>query len=105
MAYASRWQYRPKGIDFPGSGVDTEGDGKRVEWRDDSMTKASTIYLEEGDEPNNFGVDIVASGYEATCPQCDEYCELIEVPRNGEAVVCPACNSLFTTDLPEHAYH
>ncbi len=69
------------------------------------MTKASTLYLEDGQEPANHGVDIIAGGYEAVCPQCDELCELIEVPRDGEAVVCPSCGSLFTTAPPEHAYH
>ena len=47
--------------------------------------------------------NIVASGYETCCPECDTVCDLIEVPRWQEAVVCPDCGCRFRTDDPEHA--
>ncbi|KKL10359.1 hypothetical protein LCGC14_2556590, partial [marine sediment metagenome] len=48
-------------------------------------------------------VDIIASGYEATCPECDYLCTLTEVPRPTTAIVCSECGEKFATDLPEHA--
>ena len=70
------------------------------------MSKASTFYLQDKDKPaDHVDVDLVAAGYEATCPECEELCELIEVPRDDEAVVCHKCGANFTTGLPEHAYH
>ena len=68
------------------------------------MPRAYADLLEAGDTPVGTDVDIIASGYEATCPRCMELCILIEVPRQGEGVTCPCCGSLFTTGLPEHAY-
>ncbi|KKK97148.1 hypothetical protein LCGC14_2655630 [marine sediment metagenome] len=68
------------------------------------MPKAYTEHLQKGDTPVGTNVDIIASGYETTCPRCKALCILIEVPYEGEGVTCPECGSIFTTGLPEHAY-
>jgi len=47
-------------------------------------------------------VDIIASGYEWICPECDTYHEVIEYPRSG-TVQCEGCGKKFSTGLPEHA--
>lgn len=67
------------------------------------MTYARTErdYSEYSDLPRS---DIVASGYEATCPRCETLCHLIAVPRYEEAVFCSGCQQPFQTTLPEHAY-
>ncbi len=48
--------------------------------------------------------DIVATGYEATCPSCLEVTELIEVPSSTDVVWCNMCEVWFKVGLPEHAY-
>ena len=48
-------------------------------------------------------VEIIASGYEWTCPECNTLNHEIEVP---ETVRCCnlQCNTDFTTEPPDHAY-
>jgi len=46
--------------------------------------------------------DLVASGYEATCPGCQAVTELIEVPSSVDVVY--RCEVWFKVSLPEHAY-
>lgn len=46
-------------------------------------------------------VDIIASGYEWICPECGEYNTEIEIT---ETVNCCYCDTIFDTNLPEHAY-
>lgn len=53
----------------------------------------------KGDE---MTVDIIASGYEWTCPVCEILHKIIEYPRSGH-VHCECCGNTFHTDLPEHA--
>jgi len=48
--------------------------------------------------------DLVASGYEAICPGCQEVVKLIEVPASADVVWCYTCEMWFEVDLPEHAY-
>ncbi|MCK5615776.1 hypothetical protein KAR91_78660 [Candidatus Pacearchaeota archaeon] len=47
-------------------------------------------------------VDVIASGYEWICPECEEMHEVIEFPRNP-IVRCPDCGFKVELDLPEHA--
>lgn len=46
-------------------------------------------------------VDLIASGYEWTCPNCERLNREIEVT---ERVTCGECGSQYATDAPEHAY-
>ncbi len=48
--------------------------------------------------------DLIASGYDAACPACDETVELIEVPSSTDVVRCDDCEAWFKVSLPEHAY-
>ncbi len=48
--------------------------------------------------------DLVASGYDATCPDCQENVKLIEVPDSADVVWCDMCEMWFEVDIPEHAY-
>lgn len=48
--------------------------------------------------------DLIASGYEASCPACDEVAKLIQVPDSGSVVRCDSCDAWFKVGLPEHAY-
>ena len=55
------------------------------------------IHLDEKDaEP----VDIIASGYEWVCPDCDKLNKEIEVT---EKVACVICGITYKTNSPEHA--
>lgn len=47
-------------------------------------------------------VDIIASGYEWVCLNCDLLNKEIGF---GESVTCSKCGNSFTTRSPEHAYH
>ncbi|KKM00236.1 hypothetical protein LCGC14_1806430 [marine sediment metagenome] len=51
---------------------------------------------------NEHTVDIIASGYEWTCPVCEVLHRFIAYPHN-EHVHCPQCNNTFHVDPPEHA--
>mgnify|MGYP001560228485 CR=1 FL=1 len=70
--------------------------------------KAETVvltYAEQAALPDEaLYAGLIASGYETMCPYCETFCELIEVPGDTEAVLCPKCGKAFITDLPEHAY-
>lgn len=46
-------------------------------------------------------VDIIASGYEWICPDCNNLNYEIEVI---EKVTCAGCGHIFETNPPEHAY-
>lgn len=46
-------------------------------------------------------VDVIASGYEWTCPQCEHLNLEIEVK---EEVECTECKTKFDTNPPAHAY-
>lgn len=48
--------------------------------------------------------DLVASGYEAACPGCQEVTKLIEVPSSTDVVYCDICKMWFDVEPPEHAY-
>ena len=48
--------------------------------------------------------DLVASGYEASCPGCQEVTKLIEVPQSSDVIYCDMCEMWFEVDIPEHAY-
>lgn len=48
-------------------------------------------------------VDIIASGYEWICPECETLNEVIEYPKTG-MVQCEGCGKGFCTDLPEHCF-
>lgn len=45
-------------------------------------------------------VDIIASGYEWTCPHCGELNQSYEYRQQ---YYCSKCDRLVKTDLPEHA--
>lgn len=45
-------------------------------------------------------VDIIASGYEWTCPECNRLNKEIEYTQQ---VRCELCQQIFETGLPEHA--
>ncbi len=47
-------------------------------------------------------VDIIASGYEWTCPICEVLYKIIEYPHSKH-VHCGRCGNIFHTDVPEHA--
>lgn len=46
-------------------------------------------------------VDIIASGYEWICPECETFNQEIEIT---ETVKCCSCKTTFETNPPEHAY-
>lgn len=46
-------------------------------------------------------VDIIASGYEWICPECEEFNTEIEIT---EEVQCQECLEIFETKPAEHAY-
>ncbi|KKN77477.1 hypothetical protein LCGC14_0360360 [marine sediment metagenome] len=48
-------------------------------------------------------VDIIASGYEWICPECERFNTEIEIT---ETVICeaPTCKAEFKTNPAEHAY-
>jgi len=46
-------------------------------------------------------VDLIASGYEWECPECEELHREIEY---REQVACCACGKVYETNPPEHAY-
>jgi hypothetical protein len=54
-------------------------------------------------------VDLIASGYEWTCPACAEINQEIAAPElaedgiNNGAVIC-TCGKRFRANTPEHAY-
>jgi transcription elongation factor Elf1 len=54
-------------------------------------------------ETPNDPVDMIASGYDWTCPKCNHWNNEIEWK---ETVVCAnaECGQSFTTNVPEHAY-
>lgn len=40
-------------------------------------------------------VDIIASGYEFNCPNCDTNNTLIAIPKYGTAIECHSCHEKF----------
>jgi len=46
-------------------------------------------------------VELIASGYEWTCPQCGDFQREIEAKAK---VRCGKCNTEFATEPPKHAY-
>ena len=48
-------------------------------------------------------VNIIASGYEWICPECNELNKDIQY-EFGRKVTCWNCRKQYETDLPEHAY-
>ena len=46
-------------------------------------------------------VDVIASGYEWICPQCDSFNKVIAYV---ETVECRGCNEKFETNMPEHCF-
>lgn len=46
-------------------------------------------------------VDIIASGYEWICPDCEHYNTEIGF---AEFVKCTCCKRVYETNPPEHAY-
>lgn len=46
-------------------------------------------------------IDLIASGYEWECPNCETLNKEIEVTKR---VTCARCKSVFVTNSPEHAY-
>lgn len=46
-------------------------------------------------------VDLIASGYEWVCPDCETLNKEIEVK---ETVTCSGCGHTFDANPPEHAY-
>ena len=46
-------------------------------------------------------VELIASGYEWTCPNCDHLNREIEIPKS---VICASCNTKFTVWTADHAW-
>jgi len=46
-------------------------------------------------------VDLIASGYEWICPDCEHYQRIIAIT---ETVTCEKCGEKFTVDEIHHAY-
>jgi len=46
-------------------------------------------------------VDLIASGYEWECPECEELNHEIECK---EQVTCGSCGKVFEANSPEHCY-
>jgi len=46
-------------------------------------------------------VDLIASGYEWTCPNCDHF---HNEDAHKDTVECSNCGSEYQTGPPEHAY-
>lgn len=47
-------------------------------------------------------VDVIASGYEWICPECQTFHKIIEFPKNP-VIQCSECGCKVELDLPEHA--
>jgi transposase-like protein len=48
-------------------------------------------------------VEIIASGYEFDCPECDAYNTLAAIPSYGMAVECRSCHKQFAVGESHHA--
>jgi len=55
--------------------------------------------MSEFDDEMEF-VDLIASGYEWECPECEELNHEIEWKAR---VTCCSCGKVFEANLPEHA--
>jgi len=53
-----------------------------------------------GIDKNTPNVDVIASGYEWICPECNEYNKEIEWRLY---YICGSCGKKFPTNEPEHA--
>jgi len=47
-------------------------------------------------------VDIIASGYEWECPNCETLNKMIAYP-SSQIVTCASCGNEYEVGLPEHA--
>ena len=47
-------------------------------------------------------VDMIASGYEWICPECETFHQVIEIPK-VEEVTCKKCQEQFKIGEPFHA--
>lgn len=60
-----------------------------------------TVEVERDADGEEATVELIASGYEWTCPNCDHFHVIVEVT---ETVKCNGCHKVYKTDSPEHAY-
>jgi len=51
--------------------------------------------------PTMESVDLIASGYEWICPNCDNLNKEIEIPR--DEVLCDKCYNMFKINDVQHA--
>lgn len=59
------------------------------------------LYNAQQDVDQMESVDLIASGYEWICPNCNHLNHEIEVT---DVVKCGECGNCYATDAPEHAY-
>lgn len=56
----------------------------------------------QDNEPETNSVELIASGYDWVCPNCDEFNHEIEVT---EQVTCKHCQHIYTVAEYYHAYN
>ena len=49
-------------------------------------------------------IDVIASGYEWICPECEYINKMIEYPRRNSDVACDGCGEHVELSYPEHAF-
>lgn len=71
------------------------------EMREDWIQPPHLPEIPVTDEQEPESVDLIASGYDWTCPNCGLCQNVIEY---GEKVTCRDCEHTYTANSPEHAY-
>lgn len=66
------------------------------------MTHHIDTPIEDAQLAGTDSVEIIASGYEWTCPNCEHFNHEIEVPKD-EHVTCPSCHHTFEVSEYHHA--
>lgn len=48
-------------------------------------------------------VNLIASGYKWTCPECNRLVKEFEIPES-RIVICPNCKTKFEVGIVDHAH-
>jgi len=72
------------------------------EWRDEPTLVMGAIINFMAGKRIPKSIDVIASGYEWECPNCDKLNTEMEIYNE---VQCVKCNNKYTVDEAHHAYH
>lgn len=75
--------------------------GGKTEYEQDTRFENSCGEMVCSDCIEAETVDVIASGYEWTCPKCKNFNNEIQ---SLEHVKCKECETVFNTQPPEHCY-